>query len=118
MTVLLHVRAVASSSSIDIDLPDQTTFHQGIQTVINGCHGNVLHLLFRTYKYYFRCGMVALAEQNVVNMTELSRKSKAARGQPLIEAIIRFYLVAGFHSENSFTNNSGLSISGLILNLI
>jgi hypothetical protein len=51
-------------------------------------------------------------------MTALSRKSKAARGQPLIEAIIRFCLVTGFHSENIFTNKSGLSISGLILNLI
>ena len=97
MAMLLHIWAVTGRFAFQIDLADQTALHQRIQTVVNGRHRNIVHLLFRAQENFFGGGMIPLLEQNIVNMLPLGGETQAAGGQPFVQVMLQFSLASAFH---------------------
>lgn len=77
--MLLHIRAEPCRPSIHIYLPDQTAFHESVQTIIDSRHRDVRHLMFGPQEHLFSSRMIPLIEKNIINMLTLRRKPEAAR---------------------------------------
>ena len=78
-------------------MPYEVAFDEGIQAIINRGHGDVRHLRFGADEDLLDGGMIALLEQNIVHMLPLRRETKAAGGEPLVEAAIHFGMVMRTH---------------------
>ena len=85
MTMFCHIRAKMRRASVESDLPNQTAFHQGIQTVVNGRHRNIRHTRFGADKHPLGCWMIPFIQQNRINMFALGSEAKTATRQPIIQ---------------------------------
>jgi hypothetical protein len=99
MAVFVHVGTVAGGGAVQVDLPDQTALNQGVQTVVNRCHGDIRQTLPGAPINLVGGGVVSLLKQDLVNMTPLRREPKAIVGHPPIA------LQTGHHIIN-ITHNS------------
>ena len=78
MKMLPHVRAITHRHPIQVHLADQAAFHQRVQAIVNRGHGNLRHLLLGAKKDLLGGGMIALAQQDIVNMFALRSEAKPA----------------------------------------
>lgn len=85
MAVLVHVGAVTRSATFEGNLLDEPAFYQGGEAIIDRGHRNVRGALFGADKDFLGGWMIALFEENVVNLLALVRETKAARSQLLGE---------------------------------
>ena len=92
VNVLLHVRTKSRCATIHRDLPRQTAFHKRIEAIVNRCHRNLRHRLFRAHENLIRCWMITLAEQHVINLLPLLREPKAAIRQPRGQVALNFFI--------------------------
>ena len=91
MTMFCHIGTKMRRAPVQSDLPDQSAFDQSIQTVINGGHRNIRHLIFGPDKNLLGRGMIALIHQNRVNVLALRREAKTAACQPIIQICFRSF---------------------------
>lgn len=85
MAVLAHVRAEPRRAAVQLHLPDQPALHQRVQAIIDGGVGNVRHVFLGAEKHFLGSRMIALLEQNVIDLLALRREPEAARIQPFAE---------------------------------
>src|SRR5258708_198178 len=90
VAMFLHVGAVAGGGTVKVDVPDHTAFHEGIEAIVNCGHRDIRHTGLGSDKDFFDGGMIALFDEHIVHMLPLGRETKAAGGQPLIEAVISY----------------------------
>jgi len=91
MTMFCHIGTKMRRAPVQSDLPDQSAFDQSIQTVINGGHRDIRHLIFGADKNLLSRGMIALIHQNRVNVLALRREAKTAACQPIIQICFRSF---------------------------
>ena len=97
MAMLLHVRAITRGRALEVHMADEPALDEGIEAIINRGHGDIRHPLFSADEYVFGRRMIPLLQQHIIDMLALRRKTKAARGQPLVKAVVNFGMVMRAH---------------------
>jgi hypothetical protein len=90
MAMLLHVGAKPRGAALNLDLAQETAFYEGVQAIINRRMGNIGHLPLGADKDLLGGGMIALLQQNVIDLLALRRQSQATGAQPFGETLIQF----------------------------
>ena len=97
MAVLVHVRAEARCAAIHSNLPDETTLHQCIETIIDRGVGNLRHRLLGTDENLLRSRMIALVQQHVIDLLALGREAQAGGAQLFRQVLLVLLVAARFH---------------------
>ena len=116
MVMLLHIGAVAGGGAVEIHVTDEVALHEGIEAIINRGHGDIGHGFLGADKNVFDRGMIALLEQDIIDVLALRRETEAAGREPLIKPTVRDGIIIRSHDGNNLTSGRNMSIFGIILN--
>ena len=81
MAVLVHVGTKSRRAPVELHLADQAAFDKCIQAIIDRGMGNLRHRAFGADKNFLRSRMIALLEQDIIDLLALRRGPQAACGQ-------------------------------------
>lgn len=79
MTMLPHVWAKPSRTSVEIHLANQITLNQSVQAVVNRRHRDLRHRFLCAHENLFGGRMITSCQKHVVDMLSLRGKTKATR---------------------------------------
>ena len=83
MAMLMHIGTITHGGAVEIYFFDQTTFHQEIQTVVDGRHGNIGQRFLGAHKHLLSGGVIAILEQHTIDVLALRGEAKTFEGQTL-----------------------------------
>ena len=92
VAVLAHVWAKSGRATLQGNLPDDTAFDQGVEAIVNRRHGNVGHGGLGADKDLLGGGMIALVQQDVVDLLALGGESEAPGGEAFVQGITHFFV--------------------------
>jgi hypothetical protein len=69
-------------------MADEAGLDQGIQAIIDRGHGDVRHVGLGADEDIFHRGVIALLQEDIINVLALRREPKAAGGQSLVETAV------------------------------
>ena len=80
--VRVHIWAIHGSTTIDIYLPHDFTFHKSVKAVVNGRHGDLRFWLFSPHENFLCSRMITLANQYLIYVFALRSEPKSFLGKP------------------------------------
>src|SRR6185369_10158673 len=92
VAMLLHIRAKAGRAAFEGDLPHQAASHQRVEAIVNGRHGNIGHGGLGADKDLLGGGMIALVQQDVVDLLALGGEPEAPGGEAFVQGITHFFV--------------------------
>lgn len=98
MAMIVHVRTVPGGGAVQVDLAHETALDEGIQTVVNRCHGNVRKTLPNSPIHLVGGGMIPFLEQNFIDVTPLRSESEAVVGHPTITLHPSYHVINITHT--------------------
>jgi hypothetical protein len=81
--VLVEVGTVTGRLAHRIHLFDETTLHEGIETVIDRSQGDCRHHGLHAVENFLRCGVIAFAKDHLIDHFSLRGGAEATMGKTL-----------------------------------
>jgi hypothetical protein len=89
MPVFFHVGAEACRPTIQMDEANKTGFDEGVQAIIDRRHRNIGHRLFGANEDFLRSWMIAVLQEDFIDVLAMGRETEAAIQQLLIKMSVR-----------------------------
>ena len=91
MVMIQHVGAIAPRHTIQIDLPNQPAFHEGIEAIVNRGHRNIGQSFLGPHEHLFGGRVIAFLKEHAIDVLALRRGPKASRGKALGQPFVQLF---------------------------